>query len=285
MNGWQFANKWLGPAAIKFGQACLSFIGLYKPRLVYSKDGWNTIINSADAHGWNDKNIVGNKEAAFKQVSELLSSTNKVAFSYESKNLTSDQNLEYHNINMTFAYVLALASRMKTSVSVLDWGSGMGHYYLMAKKFLPDVQIDYHCVEVPEMAKLGKAINNKVSWYADDSYLNKKYDLVMINASLQYVKEWKEFFKTISPSVSKFLFVTRVPAVQNVKGFVAVQNENGIKMLHQQLNASELVEAIENCGFHTTLEFLIGDKPYIKNAPEQCEMKGWLFKKQDTSVN
>jgi len=26
-------------------------------------------------------------------------------------------------------------------------------------------------------------------------------------------------------------------------------------------------------------EFIIGDKPYIVDAPEQCELKGWLFRR------
>lgn len=281
MNAWQFLNKWFGPATIKVGQIFLSHIGLYKPRLIYTKTGWDTRIDNSSVQGWNDKNIVVRKEAAFQEISELLSANKKVAFSYESKSLTSDQNIEYHNINMTFAYVLALASLMKNKVSVLDWGSGIGHYYLMAKKFLPGVQIDYHCVEVPEMAKLGKRINNEVSWYSDKSYLNKEYDLVMINASIQYVKEWKMFFKDISKCTKEYLFVTRVPSVCNVSSFVAIQDEQGIKMLHQQLNSSEFVQEVENCGFGVMLEFLVGDKPFIKNAPEQCEMKGWLFKKVD----
>lgn len=280
MKAWQFANKWLGPFAIKQGQRVLAAVGLYKPRLVYVKNGWETAVNNVSAQGWNDKNIIEGKETAFKQIEELLFSSAKVAFSYESRNLTDDQNLEYHNINMTFAYVLTLAAHLKTKVSILDWGSGMGHYYLMSKRFLSDVEIDYHCVEVPEMAKLGKMINKNVSWYSNDNYLKNTYDLVMINASLQYVKEWKSFFNKLSPCVGNYLFVTRIPTVENVNGFVAIQNENGVKMLHQQINSKELASTVEGCGFQTLFEFLIGDRPFIKNAPEQCEMKGWLFKKQ-----
>jgi len=279
MKAWQFANKWLGPSAIKQLQTFLAAVGLYKPRLVYAKNGWETPVNNVSAQGWNDKSIIEGKETAFKQIEEVLSSSYKVAFSYESRNLTADQNLEYHNINMTFAYVLTLAAHLKTKVSVLDWGSGIGHYYLMSKRFLPGVEIDYHCVEVPEMAKLGKMINKNVSWYSANNYLKNTYDLVMINASLQYVKEWKSFFKEISSCIGNYLFVTRIPTVENVEGYVAIQNENGVKMLHQQINSKELVSTVEGCGFQTMFEFLIGDKPFIKNAPEQCEMKGWLFKK------
>ena len=28
-------------------------------------------------------------------------------------------------------------------------------------------------------------------------------------------------------------------------------------------------------------EFVVGDRPYIKGAPEQCEIRGWLFRREE----
>jgi hypothetical protein len=36
---------------------------------------------------------------------------------------------------------------------------------------------------------------------------------------------------------------------------------------------------VEDEGFSIVREFVVGDRPYIKNAPEQCELRSWLFRK------
>jgi len=39
---------------------------------------------------------------------------------------------------------------------------------------------------------------------------------------------------------------------------------------------------VKETGLILVREFVVGDLPYIKNAPEQCEMRGWLFKRETT---
>jgi hypothetical protein len=44
-------------------------------------------------------------------------------------------------------------------------------------------------------------------------------------------------------------------------------------MLHRQFDHSNLLSfAIER-------EAEIGDRPYVKGAPEECELRGWLFRR------
>ena len=45
----------------------------------------------------------------------------------------------WHNVVLTFGYVLARAARGER-VSVLDWGGGPGHYYALGRALLPELR-------------------------------------------------------------------------------------------------------------------------------------------------
>jgi hypothetical protein len=51
-------------------------------------------------------------------------------------------------------------------------------------------------------------------------------------------------------------------------------------MLHQFLNQAELLEVVKDTGLVLVREFVVGDRPYVKNAPAQSEIRGWLFKRE-----
>jgi len=74
----------------------------------------------------------------------------------------------------------------------------------------------------------------------------------------------------------QYFLLTRVPVVSGA-GFVAIQRLHGSEVLHQQLNETELLERMRDTGLRLVRELVVGDRPVIVNAPEQCELKGWLF--------
>ena len=108
-----------------------------------------------------------------------------LGFTHEHDDLTVTRFVPFHNVHITYAYVLALTAHRKDAISVLDWGGALGHYYQIGKAVIPDVEIDFHFKEVPKLVELGRLLNPDVHWYADDSCLERTYDLVMMNGSLQ----------------------------------------------------------------------------------------------------
>lgn len=60
---------------------------------------------------------------------------------------------------------------------------------------------------------------------------------------------------------------------------MALQRHYGTEILHEEFNREVILEVVEGIGFSLMREFLTGIRPYIKNAPEQCELYSWLFKK------
>ena len=134
--------------------------------------------------------------------------------------------------------------------------------------------------KVPLMVAAGKELNPEVQWHDDESCLDRDYDLVMMNGSLLYLEDWADFLQKIASSVKEYLFLFRLLVVQDSPSFVASQWIYNSQMLHLQVNQAELLAAVDRTGLSLVREFVVGDRPYIKGAPEQCEMRGWLFRRE-----
>jgi len=137
--------------------------------------------------------------------------------------------------------------------------------------------------EIPLMVEAGKRLNPEVHWYADESCLDHTYDLVMINGSLQYFEQWPDIVRRLARVANKYLFLTRLPVVDKGPSFVAIQRAYETEMMHQQFNQDEVLRVVEATGLQLVREFVVGDRPYIHGAPEQCEFRGWLFQKTDSA--
>jgi hypothetical protein len=108
------------------------------------------------------------------------------------------------------------------------------------------------------------------------------YDLVMMNGSIGYLEDWADVLHRIASTVKEYLFLFRLPVVQHSPSFISIERLYNSQMLHQQLNQAELLETVKETGLTLMREFVIGDRPFIKGAPEQCELRGWLFRSNTT---
>ncbi len=252
---------------------------LYPPLLEYAPDGWHSVLNESDNVGWNATNVVTAEKAKWDAFGAVIAGTEPLGFSHEHADFADNRVVPFHNVHITYGYVLALAAHQKATLSVLDYGGGLGHYFQIGKALLPDILLDFHCKEMASIAEAGKMLNPDILWHTDDGCMKRKYDLVMINGSLQYLENWQQFLRDISESVGDYLFLTRVPVIEKADSFVAVQNIYGTHMLHGQFNQNDLLQVVKDTGLTLFREFVVGDRPYIKNAPEQCELRGWLFRK------
>ena len=252
-------------------------------RLEYTPDGWQTKLKNTQNKGWNVNSVIDTEKAKWDIFCQNLKGSGPLGFSHEHTDPFVIRNPNFHNVHISYAYVLALAAHKKDSISVLDWGGALGHYYLVGKAVLPNLDIDFHVKEVPLMAKAGEQLNPEVHWYDDETCLEREYDLVMMTGSIPYMEDWADVLHRIARSIKKYLFVSRLPVVQNSSSFVAIQRLYNSQMLHQLINQAEFLETVKETGLSLVREFVVGDRPYIKGAPEQCEVRGWLFKKETVS--
>ena len=253
------------------------------PLLEYAPDGWRTDLGKDAEKGWDTPAATVEEREKWGAFCAIVQGAGPLGFCHEHTDLAITRDIPFHNIHITFGYVLALAAHRKTTLSVLDYGGGLGHYEHLARALHPDLDLDYHCWEVPAMAEAGRQLNPHLRWHTDRSCLNNSYDLVMISGSLQYTEQWQTFLREIGQAIPAggYLYLTRVPVVEQVESFVAVQQAFNSRLLHMQFNKDTLLQGVEQAGFTTIREFVIGDRPVIKNAPEQCELRGWLFRKTD----
>lgn len=245
------------------------------PKLEYAPRGWDTPVAVT---GWDFAGVVREEERKWDAFRANAAGAGPLGFSHEVDDPSIVNNPGHHNLHMTFAYVLARAANGRRRMSVLDWGGALGHHYLIARAVLPDVSIEYHVREQPRLAERGRALNPEVQWHDDDQCLSRAYDLVIVSGSLQCMRDARPFLSKAAAAVANggSLFLTRVPVVEGAS-FVAVQRVYGGTMFHEQFNRTELLAIVGASGLQLVREFVIGDRPKIVNAPEQCEVKGWLF--------
>jgi putative methyltransferase (TIGR04325 family) len=166
---------------------------------------------------------------------------------------------------------------------MLDWGGGIGHYYLLAKNLMPALDIEYHCKDAPVFAEHGQKLFHEASFHTDNSCLDRQYELVFASGSLQYSQDWSNVFSRLAAAASNYLLITRLPTVKTVPSYVFIQRPYlhgyNTEYLAWCLNRDEFMHVAQATGMQLMREFLVGDNHPIPNAPERCEYYGFLFKK------
>ena len=266
-----FLKLLLPPIFVKLARAKFFVRSTYH----YSPKGWNTPISKKNDEGWNSVEAVKIEMDRWEAYCNALQGPGPIGFMHEHNDPTEIKE-GYHHRNITFGYVFALAAIKKETISILDYGGSLGHNYFLAKAFLPDkIKINFHCKEVPRLVEIGKKLNPNITWYTDDDCLKRQYDLIIVNGVLGYIEDWRELLTKIERSVGLYLFLGHVPIVNNSDGFVMLQRRYKSEMLHYQFNKSEFLSSLN---LPLEREFITGVFPIIKNAPEQCELRSFLFR-------
>ncbi len=247
----------------------------------YIPEGWEYGRMSTEVKGWNVESVLDVYKRKWPKFSAMTRGTGPLGIAHESP-LTGSEDIDSHNTIMSFAYVLARAAHRLDALSMLDWGGGIGHYHLLAQALLPDVRIEYHCKDLPLLAEYGAKLFPDQDFCADDSCLERTYDLVMASSSMHYTEDWQELLARLARSARRYLYVTRLPTVLRVPSFVFIQRPYACgyntEYLGWCLNRAELLSEAEKSGLTPVREFVIAERPFIVKAPEQCQYRGFLFR-------
>jgi putative methyltransferase (TIGR04325 family) len=246
----------------------------------YIPQGWLAEKLDSNIKGWNVESILEAYKANWQTFLRNLEDTSPFGISPESDSDLRN-NLIFHNIMMTYAYVLALASRQKNTISMLDWGGGIGHYYLISKKLVPEIDIDYHCKDLPVLTEYGAKLFPEAHFYADETCLERSYDFVLASTSLQYSQDWITTLKGLVKATSGYLFVARLPILQKTSSYVMVQRPYrygyDTEYLGWCLNRQEFLNITSSLGLTLIREFIAQDSGFIHGAPEQPKYFSFLF--------
>ncbi len=194
------------------------------------------------------------------------------------------EDMAAHNMVVTFGYVLALAARGKGALSILDWGGGSGHYYLLAKALLPGVELRYHVKDVPKLCALGRELLPEVTFFDEDGpVLVRRYDLVFASGALQYAEDWPALLARLGAAADPYLYVTRLPVAMRSPSFVVVQRAYAhgydTEYLGWVVNRGALLAAAAAGGLELEREFLLEAWLSALGAPEApTGHRGFLFR-------
>lgn len=244
-------------------------------------EGWAYAQTHREVKGWDVPDILEAYKRKWPKFVAMVEGTGPLGIAHES-DLHTNTDINGHNSIMSFAYALTLATHRSESLSILDWGGGIGHYYLLAKALLSNVKIDYHCKDVPLLAEYGTQFFPEQHFYADESCLKQRYDLVMASTSIHYTEDWQGLLRRLAEVTQGYLYVAHLPTVIHSPSFVFVQRAYAYgyntEYLGWCLNRGQFLKYAEVAGLELVREFVFGYRPLIHWAPEQNEYRGFLFR-------
>lgn len=260
------ARSLMPPALWSAARAVKERIRPTEHRIAYAPAGWATPLAGSNETFW-DVFIARERAACARLIADLNASRPLLA---------EDSDVKH----MVFAYTLTMMSASHRRLAVLDYGSHLGDYYWRAAAQLPDVALEYHCKELPRVADAGQQVTPNAIWHADDTCLDRRYDLVMFSSSLQYLQDWKAVLRRAAAAVDRCMLLMEVPAVRHQRSFVVTQQMYGVTNVHWQLNRDEVLDTVAAAGLRLIREFDMGPYPDVTGAPEQPRCLGWLFERE-----
>ena len=253
----------------------------FRVEWVYIPEAWDYAETHPEVKGWNVQDVLETYKKKWPQFVAMVQGRLPLGIAHESA-LTTNEDLTSHNTMMAFGYVLALAAHKKDHLSMLDWGGGIGHYYLLTQALLPEVEIEYHCKDVPVLCEYGAQLFPQQHFYPDERCFDRVYDFVMASASLHYTEDWQSLLKRLAGATSGYLYIADLPSVQRASSFVFVQRPYqygyNTEYLSWCLNRTEFLHIAERAGLDLLREFVYGHQPLIHGAPEQNSYHGYLFR-------
>jgi putative methyltransferase (TIGR04325 family) len=246
----------------------------------YIPEGWAYVEKHPEVKGWNVQDVLETYKKKWPQFVAMVQGTLPLGMAHESA-LSTNEEICSHNSMMSYAYALARAARKKDRLSILDWGGGIGHYYLLAQALLPDVEIEYHCKDVPVLCEYGAQLFPQQHFYSDERCFDRAYDFVLASTSIHYTEEWRPLLQRLACAASGYLYIANLPTVQHVSSFVFIQRPYqygyNTEYLAWCLNRTEFLHTAGGASLELVREFVYGHQPVIHGAPEQNSYRGYLF--------
>lgn len=282
-SGKVLAQNWVPPVLVRAAQRALNNI---RPAdWEYVREGW---LGAGRTRGWNVAGIVEFQKARWDAYAESLRGAGPLAVNHEESEELNSGKLRDHNTLVSYAYVVALAAHQKQRMSLLDWGGGLGHYYLLSRAVLPGVEIDYYCHDFPLLCRAGREVLPSVHFMeTPEECFVLRYDLVLASSSVWYEENWRSLLDHLTAIASPYLYVTRMIFVERTTSYVAIQRPSAAGYRTEYpcwiLNREEFLEHVCSRGMKLVREFLVCNAQHIHRAPEQGNYRGFLFCKQDVA--
>jgi putative methyltransferase (TIGR04325 family) len=256
-------------------------------KTILTQPEWEAVPDSDlvwSAHeGWAHQSIADTQRSKWPAFLASVQGTIPFGWSHEAPP-GAPIDVSAHNTIVTFGHVLGRAAMGRSRLSVLDWGGGVGHYFVYARRLMPELALDYVVKDLPTLCAVGREVLPEAAFVSDENKaLDRRYDLVFASSSLQYNRDFYGVLDRLCQATAGWLFVTRSPFVRRSDDFVVVQRPYAYGYLTEYpawfVNRQRFIEFVEQRGLVLQREFMLGERPHVPNAPEQCSYCGFLFKR------
>ena len=256
--------------------------GCAAPEWEFVPEGWARARNGWSG-GWQAEEVAQSYLAKWPQFVEAVTGPGPLGVGHEVPTgaTISRDSIPAQNVILAYAYALTRAAAGATALSVLDWGGALGHYYLLARRLFPDLELEYHCRELPAVCRVGRRVLPDVEFHDSDECLDRRYDLVVASNSLQYDEDWPARLGQLASAAQRRLFLTRVPIVRGAASFVTLQRAHAYgydtEYLGWVFNRQDLLVAAGGTGLALEREFTLASDWPIEGTPEAPSEAGFLF--------
>jgi putative methyltransferase (TIGR04325 family) len=256
--------------------------GQLLPEWEHVPEGWRP--DDPRTAGWEHSSVIEAQRRKWPAFIRAIQSTNPLGVYHEAAQIDSE-NPAAHNFVLSFAYVLARAAAGRSSLSVLDWGGGLGHYAVIARATLPEVCVEYTVADLPGICAAGRELLPDVRFTSNaEECLSRRYDLIFASGSLQYAADWRGLLRRFAGSANGWVFLSRTPFVNASAAFVVVQRPHSAEgyrteYLSRVFNRPQLLTEAMAAGLVLEREFLmVSERVAAVGAPEPFEYRGFLLR-------
>jgi putative methyltransferase (TIGR04325 family) len=233
--------------------------------------------------GWTHDSILKTQLSKWQDFLRSVEGPRALGQSHEA---SAGAELDYatHNTIMSFGYVLGRVAERRVAASVLDWGGGLGHYYVYARALFPGLKLDYVIKDLPGFCVAGERLLPDATYLSDEGRaLARSYDLVFASSSLHYTRDYYGLLGRLCDSAAEWLMITRSPIVQRSDDFVVVQRPHMYGYMTEYpgwfVNRQRLLDFVFAHGLVLERQFLVAEEPNVPNAPERARYYGFLFRR------
>lgn len=257
----------------------------------HRKPEWEMVANTDSVwngtEGWNHASIAERQMEKWVAFIEDLQGSRPLGRSHEAAP-DAPTDVSAHNTIMTFGYAVGRVGSevgKDRQTSILDWGGGIGHYYQYARTLFPDLAIDYVIKDLDVLCRAGRTASSGAQFLSDEAEaLGRRYDMVFASSALHYSRDFYSALDRLLKVSDRYFMITRTPFVQKSNDFVVVQRPHRYGYITEYagwfLNQDKFLSHAREKGFEADREFLLAERPYVPNATEQCEYKGFLLKRR-----
>lgn len=265
------------------------------PEWEYVPEGWERARNPDEpaARGWQVPDVARTYRDKWPQFLAAIQGPGPLGVNHEAPaGVPIDRgSLVHQNGILAHAHAVARAAFASAAarndgpvpVSVLDWGGALGHDWFLARQLLPEIELDYHCCELPEVCAEGCQLAPYVTFHHGDECFGRQYDLVVASASLSVVQDWRQLLGRLAAAATRWLFISRTPVAPHHPSFVVLQRLHAYgyatEYLGWVLNRRELLGVARAAGFELDREFLLHPPWEVVGAPDEVSRAGFLFRR------